>query len=40
MRAIEKDEWMFPNYKTPESSEEQTAGAHADNPTNSSQDSR
>lgn len=39
MRAIEKDEWTFPNYKTPESSEELTASADADNPTNSSKDS-
>jgi len=38
MRAIEKDEWTFPNYKTSGSSEELTANADADNPTNSSQD--
>ena len=36
---VTKDEWTFPNYKTPESSEGLTANADADNLTNASQDS-
>jgi len=39
MRAIEKDEWTFPNYKTPQSSEGLSANADLENQTKSSQDS-
>ncbi|MEI7826996.1 MAG: hypothetical protein WCI87_04275 [Euryarchaeota archaeon] len=38
MRAIEKDEWTFPNYKTQESTERLAANADADNTVNSSRD--
>jgi hypothetical protein len=39
MRAIEKDEWTFPNYKTPKSFEGLTAKADLNDLTNSNQDS-
>jgi hypothetical protein len=38
MRAIEKDEWTFPNYKTPDLSERLAENADADNIAESSRD--